>query len=113
MHEMAIAEGILNIALETVAKYEAARVLSIGLEIGQMTEVEPESLRFCFSVLAAGSAAEGAVLEIREIPLVGHCISCRKDFGIEGFRFICPDCGSAGVEILSGRELRVGHLEVE
>ena len=49
MHEMAIAEGILDIAKEQAAKENSARILKIGLLIGEMAGVEEEALRFCFS----------------------------------------------------------------
>jgi len=113
MHEMAIAQGVLEIALENAARHDAKKITQIKLLIGAMTEVEPDSLKFCFSALAEGTLAAGAELEIATIPLVGRCRDCSREFDVEGFRFLCPDCGSAGVEILSGRELRVEHLEVD
>lgn len=113
MHEMAIAQGVLDIALDSAVSHGAGRVLVIKIQAGEMTEVEPEALRFCFSALAAGTAAEGAALEIEVLPLVGRCRDCGREFRVERYRFLCPACGSAGVEIVSGRELRVEHLEVE
>jgi len=113
MHEMAIAQGILDIVLDAAARNDATAVLSIKLQVGEMTEVEPEALSFCFAALAAGTAAASARLEVEVTPLVGRCRDCGQEFRVERFRFICPACGSAGVEIISGRELRVEHLEVE
>ncbi|HWQ61845.1 MAG TPA: hydrogenase maturation nickel metallochaperone HypA [Negativicutes bacterium] len=113
MHEMAIAQGILDIVLEAASQNDAATVLCIKLQVGEMTEVEPEALTFCFAALAAGTAAAGARLDVEVTPLVGRCRDCGREFRVEQFRFLCPACGSAGVEIVSGRELRVEHLEVE
>lgn len=113
MHEMAIAQGILDIVLDTAARHEAAKVVRIKLQVGAMTEVEPEALKFCFAALAAETPAEAAELEIETTPLVGRCRDCGREFAVERFCFLCPGCGSAGVEIISGRELRVEHLEVE
>ncbi|MDR3562286.1 MAG: hydrogenase maturation nickel metallochaperone HypA [Negativicutes bacterium] len=113
MHEMAIAQGILEIVLDNVAQYGAKSVASIKLLVGEMTGVEPEALKFCFSSLAEGTVAASAELEIEVMPLVGRCRDCGGEFRIERYRFLCPVCGSAGVEILSGRELRVEHLEVD
>lgn len=113
MHEMAIAQGILDIAVDTAVRHSAAKVLSIKLLVGQMTQVEPESLAFCFNALAAGSPADGAKLDVTIVPLTGRCNGCGHEFGIQQFCFVCPLCGSPGVEILSGRELMVEHLEVE
>lgn len=113
MHEMAIAQGILDIVLEAAAENDAAAVVRIKLQVGEMTEVVPEALTFCFAALAAGTAAAAAELEVEVMPLVGRCRDCGREFRVERFRFLCPGCGSAGVEIVSGRELRVEHLEVE
>lgn len=113
MHEMAIAQGVLDIALDTAARHDAKRILVIRLQVGQMTEVEPEALRFCYEALSEGTISAGAQLEIVVIPLVGSCRDCRLEFGIDRYRFLCPACGSVGVDIVSGRELRVEHLEVE
>lgn len=113
MHEMAIAQGILDIVLDNAARHDAAKVLRIKLQVGEMTEVEPEALTFCFAAVAAGTAAAEAELEVEVTPLVGRCRDCGREFKVERFRFLCPACGSAGVEIVSGRELRVEHLEVE
>jgi len=113
MHEMAIAQGILDIVLEAAAGNAAETVVRIKLQVGEMTEVEPEALTFCFAALAAGTAAAAAQLDVEVMPLIGRCRDCGREFKVERFRFLCPECGSAGVEIISGRELRVEHLEVE
>lgn len=113
MHEMALAQGILEVALNTAAQHNANRIGRIKLLVGKMTHVEPESLKFCFSALASGSIAEGAEIEITITPLIGHCRDCGNEFSVSGYYFICPKCQSALVEIISGRELAVEHLEVE
>lgn len=113
MHEMAIAQGILDITLDTAARSGAEKVTCIRLSIGQMTQVEPEALKFCFSAVAAGTIAVGAELEITVVPLVGRCRDCGGELPIENFRFLCSACGSAALELISGRELRVEYLEVD
>jgi hydrogenase nickel incorporation protein HypA/HybF len=113
MHEMSIAQGILDIVLETAAKHSAVKVTCIKLLIGQMTQVEPESLTFGFEVLSAGTIAGGAKVEITIVPLVGECSSCGQQFTVEKYRFFCPFCNSASVVVVSGRELAVDYLEVE
>jgi hydrogenase nickel incorporation protein HypA/HybF len=113
MHEMAIAQGVLDIVLDTAARHDAKKIMVIKLQVGQMTGVEPDALRFCLETLAEGTISAGAQLEIVVTPLIGQCRDCGLEFGIERYRFLCPDCGSAGVDIISGRELRVEHLEVD
>ena len=113
MHEMAIAQGILDIVLKTAAEHSATKVTSIKLLIGQMTRVEPESLTFGFAALAMGSIAEGAIIEITSVPLIGQCNHCGQQFAIEKYCFLCSNCNSTDVTVVSGRELAVDYLEVE
>jgi hydrogenase nickel incorporation protein HypA/HybF len=113
MHEMDIAQSILDITLDNAAQHSAKQVTKIQLLIGKMTGVEPDALHFCFDVLAAGSIAAQATLEIVLVPLVVSCRDCGNQFTVERYRFHCEACGSAQLDILSGRELRVEHLEVD
>lgn len=113
MHEMSIAQGILDIVLKTAAEHNAVKVSNIKLLIGQMTQVEPESLKFGFAALSAGTIADGAVVDITITPLIGECSSCGQQFTVEKFSFLCPLCHSANIVVVSGRELAVDYLEVE
>lgn len=113
MHEMAIAQGILDIVLKSAAEHKATKVTSIKLLIGQMTQIEPQSLTFGFEALSIGSIAEGAKIDVTIVPLVGQCDSCKQQFSVEGYCFLCPNCNSASVSVISGRELAVEYLEVE
>lgn len=113
MHEMALAHGILDIAINTAAQHNAAKVGRIKLLVGKMTHVEPDSLRFCFEALAVGTVAEGAVVDIEITPLIGRCRDCGGEFPVQGYYFVCPACNSSLIEIVSGRELTVEHLEVD
>ena len=112
MHEMAIAEGILDIALDYAKQNDAKSISKIGLLLGEMAGVETEALTVCFSSLVRGTIAEHAELALKRVPLVGHCAQCGREQAIRNYNFICPECGG-GLEIISGRELRVEYLEME
>ena len=107
---MAIAEGILDIALKTMEENEAKRVARVKLLVGEMAGVECESLLFCFEALTKGTAADGAALDIER---VGRCGSCGKEQHVERYSFLCPSCRNGALEIISGRELKVESLEVD
>lgn len=113
MHEMALAEGIIDIVLSYADKNEAKKVTEISVLVGEMTGVVPESLDFCFASLAKGTKAEGAKLIMKHCPLIARCMDCGTETKVERYRFICPECGSSRMEIVSGRELRVESLEAE
>ena len=112
MHEMAIAEGILNIAFDYAEQNNASKITKITLKIGDMSGVELEALNMSFDVLIKGTIAEGAELIVNRIPIIGQCNKCGKEFHIEQYNFFCPECD--GVLILkSGRELQVESLDME
>lgn len=114
MHEMAIASGILDVALQTALEHNAGQVLTIKVLIGEMAGVEPEALRFCFETLAEGTVAAMAALTMERTPLTGLCRQCRQTFPVTlRDRFFCPHCHTATVDIVSGRELYVEQVEVE
>lgn len=71
MHEMALTESIVEIALEEARKQGARRVVRVFVDVGALSHVEPEALEFCFSAIASGTAAEGAKLEIQRIAGAG------------------------------------------
>ena len=72
MHELALMESVIEIALEETRKAGATRLSRIALDIGALSAVEPEAMRFCFEAVAAGTAAEGAELTIRDVEGAGY-----------------------------------------
>ena len=78
MHEMALTESIVEIAVEAAKNQGADKVTRVFVEIGELSCVEPEALQFCFAAVAAGTLAEGASLEIERIAGAGWCADCEK-----------------------------------
>ncbi|TCS78965.1 hydrogenase maturation nickel metallochaperone HypA [Pectinatus cerevisiiphilus] len=113
MHEMAMAQGVMEIVEDYAQKSKAKKVCTVALLIGEMTGVVPESLEFCFKAVAKGTVAEDAKIKLTNVPLMGHCNNCGNEWHIENYNFFCPQCSSAKVDIISGRELRVEYLEVD
>ena len=113
MHEMALAEGVMQILEDTVRREGCNRVKGVWLEVGALAGVEIEALRFCFDVVTRHGPAEGAALEIITQPGKGWCMNCGKEVAIQTLFDSCPDCGSAQVQATGGTELRVKELEVE
>lgn len=113
MHEMAIAEGILDITLAYAARDAATKVNIISVLIGEMTNIEVESLKFCFTSLAKATIAEKAILNIKKMPLIVECKSCKVKQTVQQYCFFCQSCGSPDIKLLSGRELQVEYLEMD
>lgn len=114
MHEMSITISILETVRGQMAKSGVERLKSVKLRIGEMTAVEPESLRFCFKACTDGSPWEGAVLDIETVALTGRCSGCNVVFVLEHyFSSVCPHCGGTAADLISGRELDIVSMEVE
>lgn len=113
MHEMSLAEGILQLVTDTARREAATRVKTVVLEIGELSAVEPEALKFCFDVVTHGSIAQGAVLEIVAVPGTGWCMPCGETVVMEELYAACPKCGSYQVQTTGGREMRVKEIEIE
>jgi len=113
MHEMSLAEGVLRIVEENARAGEYSRVLVVRLEIGALSSVEPESLRFCFDAVVRGTVAEGARLEIIATEGRGYCLGCAAEVTVAARYDPCPRCGAYQVQVTGGDEMRVRDLEVE
>jgi len=113
MHEMSLAEGIIQLIDDSAAKNQFQRVKTVWLEIGQLAGVEAEAMRFCFDAVTRGSIAEGATLEIIATPGQGRCYDCDKTVSVAARYEPCPQCGGYSVEVTGGTEMRVKELEVE
>ena len=113
MHELSLAEGVLQIVEDAARTQQFVRVKAVVLEIGRLSTVEPESMRFCFDAVIRGSVAEGARLEILDTPGKAWCMECSKEVALETRYDPCPDCGGFQLEVTGGTEMRVKELEVE
>ena len=113
MHEMALAESVLQIIEDHALKQRFARVKSVWLEIGALSGVEPEAMRFCFDAVTRGSIAEGAQLEIVAIPGSGWCMQCEDTVAMPERYAACPRCRGYELRPSGGMEMRVKELEVD
>ena len=113
MHEMALTESIVEIALEEARKQGARKVTRVSLDIGALSSVEPEALEFCFSAVASGTAAEGAKLEIERVAGAGWCLDCEQSVPLAERFGACPRCGGYRVRMTAGGELKIREMEID
>jgi hydrogenase nickel incorporation protein HypA/HybF len=108
MHELGLTQEILEIVTQRAQERKVRRVV---LEIGKLSCVLPEAIRFCFDLCAEGTIAEGAELEIIQPPGRGRCRQCGAEFALHAVLAHCV-CGSGDVEWLAGEELRIKTMEI-
>lgn len=113
MHEMSIAQSVVDIVEEEMTRNGASILRSVRLNIGRMSAVVPDSLSFCFEVITGGTRLEGARLFMDIIPLRGFCHSCESEFEIEDYTFSCTMCGSTKIDTISGQDLSIVEIEVD
>ena len=109
MHELGITQQIVEIVCR---RAEGRRVTRVVLEIGKLTVVLPDAVRFCFDLCCEETEAAGAELEIVEIPARARCRDCQTEITRDQPFGMC-ECGSCDLEWLSGDELRVREIEIE
>ena len=106
MHELAITESVVDAVTERTG---TTPVAVVRLRVGRLAGVVPDALRFCFELVTAGTPLEGAALELEEPEGRGRCRTCEAEFVLADLIMLC-DCGSADVEVLTGRELAVASV---
>jgi hydrogenase nickel incorporation protein HypA/HybF len=110
MHELSIAEGVVDVALRHA---RGRRVTAVELRVGHLRQVVPSALRFAFELVAQGTPLEGAELRMEEVPAAGRCRSCGMETRLPDLPLRCRACGGWNVEVTRGEELLVESLELE
>ena len=113
MHELALAQGIIDVVEAQARAQRFSRVTRVRLVVGALASVEPDALRFGFEAASRGTIAEGAALDIEQPPGAGHCVACGAEVTLSSRGAPCPGCGSFMVLMRGGDELRVEDLEVQ
>jgi hydrogenase nickel incorporation protein HypA/HybF len=108
MHEMALTQSVVDAVCEHAA---GRHVQSVKVEIGALCAVVPDAMQFCFELATEGTVADGARLDLNVQPGTALCRTCGTNFELHDLILLCP-CGSADVEVLAGRDLRILSMEV-
>ncbi len=113
MHEYGLTKQIVAIVNEAAKAHGAARVTAAHLVIGENTSIIPESVQMYYDQIARGTAAEGAVLQMRLVKAQMRCPRCEKNFERPRFSFACPVCGELGNPTDIGGECYVESVELD
>lgn len=108
MHELSITQSVVDAVLE---RTEGRRVAVVRVQVGALSGVVADAMRFCFELVTAGTSLENAALEIDEVMGMARCSTCGERFTLSDLILLCP-CGSADVRVEAGRELSITSVEV-
>lgn len=106
-------QSALDQVLEQARQAGAGRVHAIRLRIGVLSGVVPDALQFAFEALAAGTLAEGALLNIENVPARFWCATCGHEFEAAQMFAECPDCHRPSGKLRAGREMELTSMEVD
>lgn len=110
MHELSIASAIVA----TAARHAGGSpVAVVRVRVGRLRQVLPDTLEFCFGLVARESVCEGARLELEVVPAVLRCVACEHEWELAAPPFRCPECSGGDVAAVSGEELEVASIEVD
>jgi hydrogenase nickel incorporation protein HypA/HybF len=109
---MSLMEGVLELIEDSARAEGFQQVKKVVLRIGRLSGVEPEAMKFCFDAIMTGTPAEGAELEIIDVPGAGFCPDCERTVELETRFDPCPHCGRVQLPVTAGTEMRVEALDV-
>lgn len=114
MHELSIAQSLIERATDVALLERADVVLSLRLRIGDLAGVDTDALRFSFDLAAEGTPCAGARLEIERVPVTARCPRCDQATELASpYRFVCAVCGDPTSELVTGNELELTAVEID
>jgi hydrogenase nickel incorporation protein HypA/HybF len=113
MHELGIANSILEGVDAEVRRRPGVRPLKVGVRVGELAGLDPDALRFAFEALTIDTPLAGLELDIEYRASRSRCRDCSHEFEVRNFELLCPACGSLSTDRISGDELDFAYLEIE
>lgn len=113
MHETSLIQNLFDLVREQYPAETGTKILSLTLECGAFSNVEPVLLKEAFSIMKKGTEFEPTELYIEVIPTEVRCFHCEEMYSPDDFPFVCPYCGNLGAYILRGDDLILKHIEME
>jgi len=113
MHEMGIANSILDGVAAELRRRPGVRPLKVGVRVGELAGIDPDALRFAFEALTIDTPLAGLELDIEFRTSHSRCRDCGHEFEVLNYELLCPACGSLSTDRISGDELEFAYLEIE
>jgi hydrogenase nickel incorporation protein HypA/HybF len=113
MHELSLAQHLLDLALERARQSGAQRVVGLHLVVGPLSPLEESSLSFYWEHVSQATPAAGSIVHVRRRPMTLMCTSCGRPFQPPAEAWACPNCGSDRVRLQGGDESYLEAIDVE
>lgn len=113
MHEMSIALSILDIIKQEAEKASSIKVNEIVLDIGSLSGIEIDSLKFALEVSFTESLVKGCAIIVNKIDAKSICKDCQTEFLSENLFSPCPECNSFALDLLCGKEVQLKSIVVD
>lgn len=113
MHEMGIANSVLDGVAAELRRRPGSRAVKVGVRIGELAGVDPDALNFAFEALTLDTPLAGVKLDIEYVAPRSQCRDCKSEFEVHNYELLCPACGSLSTDRISGDELLFTYLEIE
>ena len=110
MHERSIVRVLLEQIEDELRVRQLGGLTEVRLEVGEFAGIEPALLELAFTEMSADRWRHPVSLQLEVVPLTARCRHCATEFRVERFRFVCPACHHAGVDVIAGEELRLISL---
>ncbi len=111
MHELSIISSLFTMIEEVAEEHHLIRITAVKLKLGKLQHIVPETLTFAFEVVSKGTKAEGARLEVEDIPIAMQCNRCRHQFIVKDHVYICPECEQTDLTMSGGMEILLESVE--
>jgi hydrogenase nickel incorporation protein HypA/HybF len=113
MHELSIAQSILEIVNQHLPAGNSTQVKSVKVRVGKLSNILPDSLLFCFEAITKESDFEKTKLIIDIIPVTIECKDCNALTETNDYVFCCPSCNSTNINVIGGNDLNIKEIEIE
>ncbi len=113
MHELAVTQNLLEIALRHGQAAGADRITALYLVIGDLSSIVDECVQFYWDIVSQDTIAEGAELRFRRIPAQLLCTSCGEQYSAADGALSCPSCHATQVRVVAGDEFHLEAIDIE
>ena len=112
MHELSVAQNIIEIVKDNVPECDYGKVKSVYLEIGEISGIVVDSLQFCFDAIKLDTPFQNTAMLIKNIPFVLYCNFCKTETTNTLGTRSCAKCGGFDTSIISGTEMKITEVEI-